>query len=225
MMILNFPNNPTTACVDLDFFQNIVEFAREHQVILIQDLAYGEIAFDGYKPPSILQAPGAREVAVEFYSASKTYNMPGWRIGFCAGNATLIHALGRMKSYLDYGTFQPVQIAATVAMNEYHEISNEVRSMYQNRRDVLCDGMERIGWNVLRPRATMFVWAEIPDEFKKMGSLEFSKFLLKEAKVAVSPGIGFGEFGDQFVRISLIENEQRLRQAIRGFRKALSLGN
>ena len=225
MMILNFPNNPTTTCIEVDFFEQIVDFAQENEIILIQDLAYGEIAYDGYKPPSIFQATGAREVAVEFYSASKTYNMPGWRVGFCVGNQTLIHALGRMKSYLDYGMYAPIQIAATVAMNGPQDCVTEVQTMYQKRRDVLCDGLDRIGWSVLKPKATMFVWAEIPDAFKKMGSLEFTKFLLNEAKVAVSPGIGFGEFGNNYVRISLIENEHRLRQAVRGFRRAMNLGS
>lgn len=224
MMIINFPNNPTTACVNLDFFENIVAFARENNIILIQDLAYADIAFDGYKPPSILQASGARDVAVEFFSASKSYNMPGWRIGFCVGNEKIIHALGRMKSYLDYGIFQPVQIAATVAIKDCDEIPKQISAMYERRRDVLCSGMERMGWHVQKPKATMFVWAEIPDAFKEMGSLEFSKFLLKEGNVAVSPGMGFGEFGDKYIRISLIENEHRMRQAVRGFRKALNLG-
>jgi alanine-synthesizing transaminase len=224
MMILNFPNNPTTTCVEVDFFEKIVAFARENEIILIQDLAYGAIAFDDYKPPSIFQAKDARDVAVEFYSASKTYNMPGWRVGFCVGNKTLIHALGRMKSYLDYGMYAPIQIAATVAINGPQACVAEVRHMYQSRRDVLCEGLQRIGWQVKKPKATMFVWAEIPEAFKDMGSLEFTKFLLSEAKVAVSPGIGFGEFGDQYVRISLIENEQRLRQAVRGFRRAMNQG-
>ena len=223
-ILLNFPNNPTTACVDLDFFRKVVDFALEHNIILIQDFAYAEIAFDGYKPPSILQIPEARKVAVEFYSLSKTYNMPGWRVGFCVGNSTLVSALARMKSYLDYGIFQPIQIAAIVALNGPQDCVAEIRRMYQSRRDVLCDGLERIGWKVNRPQATMFVWLEIPDAFKKMGSLEFAKFLLKEAKVAVSPGIGFGEFGDDYIRISLIENEHRLRQAIRGIKRALNLG-
>ncbi len=225
MMILNFPNNPTTACVEVDFFENIVQFARENKIILIQDLAYADIAFDGYKPPSILQAPDARDVAVEFYSASKTFNMPGWRVGFCVGNSKIIHALTRMKSYLDYGMFQPIQIAATVALTGPQDEVEQIRALYQTRRDVLCDGLERIGWQIHRPKATMFAWAAIPEEFKEMGSLEFSKFLLREAKVAVSPGIGFGDFGDEYVRIALIENEHRLRQGIRGIRKALNLGS
>lgn len=222
MILLNFPNNPTTACVDLSFFRKMVDFALEHKLILVHDLAYAEITFDGYVPPSILQIPEAKQVAVEFYSLSKSYNMPGWRVGFCAGNATLVGALARMKSYLDYGMFQPIQIAATVALNGPQDCVAEIRRMYQNRRDVLCNGLERIGWPVRRPRATMFVWAEIPEAFQKMGSLEFSKFLLREAKVAVSPGVGFGEFGDRFVRFSLIENEHRLRQAVRGIRRALN---
>jgi alanine-synthesizing transaminase len=224
MMILNFPNNPTGACVDLDFLARVVSFARENDIIIIHDLAYAEIAFDGYQPPSILQVPEAREIAVEFYSLSKTYNMPGWRVGFCVGNKAIIAALARLKSYLDYGMFTPIQVAATVALNGSQECVKEIRAMYQKRRDVLCDGLERIGWQVQKPKATMFVWARIPEEFKAMKSLEFSKFLLKEAGVAVSPGIGFGEFGDEFVRFSLVENEHRIRQAVRGLKRAFSLG-
>jgi alanine-synthesizing transaminase len=224
MMILNFPNNPTGACVDLEFLARVVSFARENDIIIIHDLAYAEIAFDGYQPPSILQAPEAREIAVEFYSLSKTYNMPGWRVGFCVGNKAIIAALARLKSYLDYGMFTPIQVAATVALNGSQECVKEIRSMYQKRRDALCDGLERIGWQVQKPKATMFVWARIPEEFKAMKSLEFSKFLLKEAGVAVSPGIGFGEFGDDFVRFGLVENEHRTRQAVRGLKRAFSLG-
>lgn len=223
-LILNFPHNPTTEIVDLEFFERIVEFARAHDMLVVHDLAYADICFDGYTPPSLLQVPGAREIGVEFFSLSKSYSMPGWRVGFACGNKEIIAALARMKSYLDYGIFQPVQIAATVALNGPEDCLDEIRDHYRSRRDVLCDGLTRAGWNVPRPKATMFVWAEIPDEFKKAGSLEFSKFLLEEAKVAVSPGIGFGEYGDEFVRFALIENEHRTRQAIRGVRRALNLG-
>lgn len=223
-LIINFPHNPTTEVVDLAFFERIVEFAREHDMLVVHDLAYADITFDGYTPPSFLQVPGAREIGVEFFSLSKSYSMPGWRVGFACGNPEIIAALARMKSYLDYGIFQPVQIAATVALNGPEECLDEIRDHYRSRRDVLCDGLTRAGWNVPRPPATMFVWAEIPDEFKAMGSLEFSKFLLEEGKVAVSPGIGFGEYGDEYVRFALIENEHRTRQAIRGVRKALNLG-
>ena len=213
-----------TEVVDLAFFERIVEFAREHDMLVVHDLAYADITFDGYTPPSFLQVPGAREIGVEFFSLSKSYSMPGWRVGFACGNPEIIAALARMKSYLDYGIFQPVQIAATVALNGPEDCLDEIRDHYRSRRDVLCDGLTRAGWNVPRPPATMFVWAEIPDEFKAMGSLEFSKFLLEEAKVAVSPGIGFGEYGDEYVRFALIENEHRTRQAIRGVRRALNLG-
>ncbi|MFP6664253.1 MAG: alanine transaminase [Deltaproteobacteria bacterium] len=223
-LIINFPHNPTTDVVDLAFFERIVEFAREHEMLIVHDLAYADICFDGYKAPSLLQVPGAREIGVEFFSLSKSYSMPGWRVGFACGNAEIIAALARMKSYLDYGIFQPVQIAAIAALTGPQECLGEIREHYRSRRNVLCDGLTRAGWNVPRPQATMFVWAEMPEEFKKMGSLEFSKFLLKEAGVAVSPGIGFGEYGDDFVRFALIENEHRTRQAIRGMRKALGLG-
>jgi alanine-synthesizing transaminase len=224
MMILNFPNNPTGACTDLDFLTRIVAFARERDIILIHDFAYAEIAFEGYQPPSILQVPEAREIAVEFYSLSKTYNMPGWRVGFCVGNKRIIAALARLKSYLDYGMFTPIQVAATVALNGPQDCVKEIRTRYQRRRDVLCDGLERAGWHVEKPKATMFVWARIPEAFRAMKSLEFSKFLLKEARVAVSPGIGFGEFGDEYVRFGLVENEHRTRQAVRGLKHAFSLG-
>ena len=223
-LILNFPHNPTTEVVDLDFFRRIVDFAREHEMYVVHDLAYADIVFDGYEPPSILQVPGAKDLAVEFFSLSKSYSMPGWRVGFAVGNPDLIGALARMKSYLDYGIFQPVQIAAIAALNGPQDCLDEIRGVYRSRRDVLCDGLTRAGWNVPRPPATMFVWAEIPDEWKDRGSLEFSKFLLTEAKVAVSPGIGFGEYGDHYVRMALIENEHRTRQAVRGIRRALGLG-
>ena len=218
MLVLNFPGNPTTQCVDLAFFERIVAFAREHQIWVVHDLAYGEICFDGYKAPSILQVPGAKEVAVEFYTLSKTYNMPGWRVGFMSGNPTLVAALARMKSYLDYGMFTPIQVAAITALDGPQDCVDEIVATYKSRRDVLCEGLNAIGWQVDKPKATMFVWARIPERYLEMGSLEFSKKLLKEAKVAVSPGIGFGEYGDEYVRFGLIENEHRTRQAIRGIR-------
>ena len=218
MLVLNFPGNPTTQCVDLAFFEKVVEFAKEHQIWVVHDLAYGEITFDGYKAPSILQVPGAIDVAVEFYTLSKTYNMPGWRVGFMSGNPTLVAALARMKSYLDYGMFTPIQVAAIAALDGPQECVAEIVETYRKRRDVLCDGLNSIGWKVEKPKATMFVWAQIPEKYREMGSLEFTKKLLQEAKVAVSPGIGFGEYGDDHVRFGLIENEHRTRQAIRGIR-------
>ena len=218
MLVLNFPANPTTGCVELDFFEKVVEIAREHEIWVVHDLAYAEIVFDGYKAPSILQVPGARDVAVEFYSLSKTYNMPGWRVGFMCGNRTLVAALARMKSYLDYGMFTPIQVAAIHALEGPQECVEEIRETYRKRRDVLCSGLQSVGWAVEPPRATMFVWAPIPEAYRHLGSLEFSKKLLTEAKVAVSPGVGFGEYGDDHVRFSLIENEHRTRQAIRGIR-------
>lgn len=224
MLILNFPANPTAQCVELDFFQRVVDFAKEHQIWVVHDLAYGEITFDGYEAPSILQIPGAKEVAVEFYTLSKTYNMPGWRIGFMSGNPTLVAALARMKSYLDYGMFTPIQVAAITALDGPQECVAEIVDTYKQRRDVLCDGLNAIGWPVEKPKATMFVWARIPEQFREMGSLEFSKKLLKEAHVAVSPGIGFGEYGDEYVRFGLIENQHRTRQAIRGIRDMMKKG-
>ena len=223
ILVINFPHNPTTAVVDLEFFKKIVAFAKEHDVIVIQDLAYADIAFDGYKAPSFLQVPEAKDVGVEFYTLSKAYNMPGWRVGFCVGNREVVGALAKLKSYLDYGIFQPIQIASTVALNGPQDCVKEVVQRYQNRRNVLVNGLNRIGWPVALPRATMFVWARIPDPFRHMGSLEFSKLLLREAKVAVSPGIGFGEGGDEFVRFALVENEHRTRQALRGIRKVLNV--
>jgi alanine-synthesizing transaminase len=223
ILVINFPHNPTTAVVDLEFFKKIVAFAKEHDVIVIHDLAYADIAFDGYKAPSFLQVPEAKDVGVEFYTLSKAYNMPGWRVGFCVGNREVIGALAKIKSYLDYGIFQPIQIASTVALNGPQDCAKEVVQRYQNRRNVLVNGLNRIGWSVALPRATMFVWARIPDPFRHMGSLEFSKLLLREAKVAVSPGIGFGEGGDEFVRFALVENEHRTRQALRGIRKVLKV--
>ncbi|MFT5062758.1 MAG: alanine-synthesizing transaminase [Gammaproteobacteria bacterium] len=219
MMVLNFPGNPTADCVDLEFFERVIALAKEHSIWVIHDLAYADIVFDGYKAPSILQVPGAIDVAVESFSLSKSYNMPGWRVGFLVGNPELIHALARMKSYLDYGMFTPIQIAAIHALEGPQECVTEICEMYRQRRDVLCDGLNAIGWEVERPKATMFVWAPIPEHYREMGSLEFSKKLLQDAKVAVSPGIGFGEYGDGFVRIALIENEHRTRQALRGIRK------
>ena len=221
LLILNFPHNPTTEVVDLDFFRGVVAFAKEHECLVVHDLAYADLCFDGYQAPSFMQVPGAREVGVEFFTLSKSYNMPGWRIGFAVGNREIVAALARIKSYLDYGTFQPLQIAATHALNGPQHYVDEIREMYRSRRDVLCEGLERAGWHVPKPKATMFVWAAIPDELKAMGSLEFSKLLLRDAKVAVSPGIGFGEYGDGFVRFALIENEHRTRQACRGIRRAL----
>ncbi len=218
MLVINFPGNPTAQCVELEFFEKVIAIAREHQIWVVQDIAYAEIAFDGYKAPSILQVPGAKEVAVEFYSLSKTYNMPGWRVGFMCGNKELVAALARMKSYLDYGMFTPIQVAAIAALEGDQSCVAEIRDMYQSRRNVLCDGLNALDWAVTRPKATMFVWAKIPERYQSMGSLEFSKKLLKEAKVAVSPGIGFGEYGDDHVRFSLIENEHRTRQALRGIR-------
>ncbi len=218
MLVLNFPGNPTTECVELEFFEKVVKIAREHKIWVVHDIAYAEIVFDGYKAPSILQVPGAKDIAVEFYSLSKTYNMPGWRVGFMCGNPTLVAALTRIKSYLDYGMFTPIQVAAIHALDGPQECVKEICNMYQDRRDVLCSGLDSIGWHVQKPKATMFVWAPIPEEYKEMGSLEFSKKLLNEARVAVSPGIGFGEYGDDHVRFSLIENEHRTRQAIRGLR-------
>jgi alanine-synthesizing transaminase len=220
-LIINFPHNPTTEVVELDFFRGIVDFAREHDCLVVHDLAYADLCFDGYVAPSFLQVPGAKEVGVEFFTLTKSYNMPGWRVGFMVGNREIVAALARVKSYLDYGIFQPVQIAATHALNGPQAYVSEICETYRKRRDVLCDGLDRIGWHVPKPKATMFVWAEIPEALKPMGSLEFSKLLLKEAKVAVSPGIGFGEYGDHYVRFALIENEHRTRQAVRGIRRAL----
>lgn len=218
MLVLNFPGNPTTQCVDLEFFERVVAIAREHQIWVVQDLAYADLVFDGYTAPSILQVPGAREVAVEFFSLSKSYNMPGWRVGFMCGNETLVAALARMKSYLDYGMFTPIQVAAISALEGPQDCVEEIRELYRKRRDVLCDGLNALGWEVEKPKGTMFVWAPIPEQYRHLGSLEFSKKLLAEAKVAVSPGIGFGDYGDDYVRFGLIENEHRTRQAVRGIR-------
>jgi alanine-synthesizing transaminase len=220
LMILNFPHNPTTSVVDREFFIKVVRFAREHDMMVIHDLAYADIVFDGYRAPSFLEVPGAKEVGVEFFTLSKSYNMPGWRVGFAVGNKRLIGALSRMKSYLDYGMFQPIQIAAIIALNESQECVEDICKKYRSRRDILIEGLDKAGWKIEKPRATMFVWARIPDSLRNMGSLEFSKLLLKEAKVAVSPGIGFGEYGDEYVRFALVENGQRIRQAAKGVKRA-----
>jgi len=223
-MIINFPHNPTTVTVDLDFMERVVEFAREHQVLVAHDFAYADLCFDGYRAPSFLQVRGAKEVGVEFFTLSKSYNMPGWRVGFAVGNRQMIAALARLKSYLDYGMFAPIQVAAIQALNGPQDCVASINDMYRRRRDVLVEGLNRAGWPVEKPRATMFVWAPIPEPYREMGSLEFAKFLLAEAKVAVSPGVGFGADGDGFVRFALIENEHRTRQAVRGIKRALQTG-
>jgi alanine-synthesizing transaminase len=219
MLIIGFPSNPTAMCVELDFFERVVALARQHDILVVHDLAYADITFDGWKAPSIMQVPGARDVAVEFFTMSKSYNMAGWRIGFMVGNAELVHALARIKSYHDYGSFTPVQVAAIVALDGPQGCVEEIRQTYQKRRDVMVRGLHDIGWMVDNPKASMYIWAKIPDYYAKMGSLEFTKRLMQEAKIAVSPGIGFGEYGDGHVRIALIENEHRLRQALRGIRE------
>ncbi len=221
VIVLSFPHNPTTTCVDLDFMQKVVDFARERDVIVVHDFAYADLGYDGYLPPSILQAEGAKEVAVELYSMTKSFSMAGWRVAFMAGNPEVVGALAKLKSYLDYGTFQPVQIAATVTMNEAPEYPTEACAIYESRRNTLCDGLARIGWNVEPPKGTMFMWAPIPEQYAEMGSVEFTSMLVKEANVALSPGIGFGPGGEGFVRFALIENEQRINQAIRHLRGAL----
>ena len=221
-LIVNFPSNPTTQSVDLPFLARLVALAREYGFHLIHDLAYADLGFDGYKPPSVLQVPGAKDVAVEFFTLSKTYNMPGWRVGFMVGNPVLVNALARLKSYFDYGTFTPIQVACILAFEGPQDCVAEIRENYRRRRDVLIEGLNRAGWPVPSPKATMFVWAKIPEAYRHLGSLEFSKLLLTEAKVAVSPGIGFGDYGDGHVRFSLIENEERTRQAIRGIKQMLA---
>jgi alanine-synthesizing transaminase len=223
ILILSFPHNPTTAVVDLDFFKKVVVFAKENDLYVVHDLAYADIVFDGYKAPSFMQVPGAKDIGVEFFTLSKSYSMPGWRVGFCVGNPKMVGALQKIKSYLDYGIFQPIQIAGIIALNGPQDCVRETVAMYRNRRDALVDGLNRIGWKVEKPLATMFVWARIPEAYRAMGSLDFSKLLLREAKVAVSPGIGFGEGGDDHVRFGLVENEHRTRQAIRGIKKALRM--
>ena len=221
MLVLNFPGNPTTRCVEPGFFEEVIAVAREHGIWVVHDLAYADIVFDGYQAPSILQVPGADEIAVESFSLSKSYNMPGWRIGFMCGNKELIAALARIKSYLDYGTFTPIQVAAITALEGPQDCVVEIRDRYQSRRDVLCDGLSAADWAIDKPKATMFVWAPIPEQYRELGSLEFSKKLLRDARVAVSPGIGFGKYGDDHVRFGLIENEHRTRQAVRGIRDML----
>lgn len=218
MLVLNFPSNPTTECVDIDFFEQVVEIAKKNEIWVIHDLAYADLCFDDYKAPSFLEVKGAKDIGVEFFTLSKSYNMPGWRVGFCCGNKDLIGALSRVKSYYDYGLFTPIQVASIVALNEGDQEVNKIRDMYKERRDILCDGLNKIGWEVEKPKATMFVWAKIPDKFK-MKSIEFSKLLLNECDVAVSPGIGFGQYGDSCVRFSLIENRQRINQAVKGIKK------
>ena len=221
LLILSFPHNPTTQVVDLQFFHRVVEFAKAHRLIIIHDLAYADLTFDGYQAPSFLQVPGARDVGVEFFSLSKSYNMPGWRVGFAVGNRQIIAALAQIKSYLDYGHFQPIQIASIIALNGPQDCVREIVATYKARRDVLVDGLNRLGWPCDKPLGTMFVWTKIPEAYRPMGSLEFSKFLLDKAKVAVSPGIGFGDLGDEYVRFALVENQHRTRQALQGIKRAL----
>jgi len=221
ILILSFPHNPTTMVVDSEFFKKVVDFAQENNLIVIHDFAYADLVFDGYEAPSFLQVKGAREAGVELFTLSKSYNMPGWRIGFVVGNEKIISALARLKSYFDYGIFQPIQIASIIALNGSPKYVKEIVSTYQKRRDQLVNGLNRAGWELDKPKATMFVWAQIPERFRKMGSLEFSKLLLDKAKVAVSPGIGFGEHGDDYVRFALVENEHRINQAVRGIRNLL----
>ncbi len=221
VIVVSFPHNPTTHCVDIDFFERLVAFAHEHGVILVHDFAYADIAFDGYVPPSMMQVEGAKEVGVELYTLTKGHSMAGWRMGFMVGNAEIIAALAKLKSYLDYGTFQPIQIASIIALNEGDDYVHEVNEVYRGRRDALVDGLNRTGWKIEKPRGTMFVWAPIPDPYVEMGSLDFAIHLIDHAKVAVSPGIGFGPTGEGFVRFALVENEHRINQAVRGIRKAL----
>ncbi len=221
VIVVSFPHNPTTTCVTIDFFEKLVGFARENEVMLVHDLAYADIVFDGYLPPSLLQVPGAKDVGVELYSLSKSHSMAGWRVGFVVGNREMIGALAKLKSYLDYGTFQPIQSASIIALNECDDYPAQVSAVYQRRRDLLVEGLNRAGWKVPKPEGTMFVWAEIPGPYAELGSLEFSKQLIRDAKVAISPGIGFGPSGDAHVRFALVENEHRISQAVRGIRRAL----
>jgi alanine-synthesizing transaminase len=221
MLIISYPHNPTTSVVDIDFFKKIVEFCKEHEMMVIHDFAYADLAFDGYEPPSFLQVPGAKDVGVEFYSMTKSYSMPGWRVGFCVGNREIVAALRRIKSYLDYGIFQPIQIAAIIALKGPDECVKEIAGVYRGRRDALIKGLGRIGWEIDKPKGTMFVWGKIPEAFSGMGSVEFSKLLIREAKVAVSPGIGFGQYGEGYVRFALVENKHRINQAVRGIKKIL----
>ena len=221
MLIISYPHNPTTEVVDRAFFKKIVQYCTEHKMMVIHDFAYADLVFDGYKPPSFLQIPGAKEIGVEFFSLSKSYSMPGWRVGFCVGNREMIAALKRIKSYLDYGMFQPIQIASIIALDGPYDCVEEITEIYRKRRDTLVDGLGRIGWSIEKPKGTMFVWAKIPEQYRKMGSVEFSKMLIKKAKVAVSPGMGFGEYGDDHVRFALVENPHRTRQAIKGIKQVL----
>jgi alanine-synthesizing transaminase len=219
MLVIGFPSNPTAQCVELDFFERVIRIARQHDILVVHDLAYADITFDGWKAPSIMQVPGARDVAVEFFTMSKSYNMAGWRIGFMVGNKDLVHALARIKSYHDYGTFAPIQIASIIALEGPQDCVEEIRATYQRRRDVMVKGLHDCGWMVENPKASMYVWAKIPPYYAALGSIGFTKRLLEEAKIAVAPGIGFGDYGDDHVRIALIENEHRLRQAVRGVRE------
>jgi len=221
VLIISYPHNPTTEVVDIEFFEKIVDYAKEHDIMIVHDFAYADLAFDGYEPPSFLQVKGAKDVGVEFFSLSKSYSMPGWRVGFCVGNKEVVGALRRIKSYLDYGIFQPIQIASIIALNGPQECVKEICDTYKTRRDALISGLQRVGWEIESPKATMFVWARIPDKYIEMGSVEFAKMLINEAGVAVSPGLGFGEYGDDYVRFALIENNMRINQAIRGIRKVL----
>ncbi len=221
VLIISYPHNPTTEIADMEFFEKIVDYAKEHDIMVIHDFAYADLTFDGYKAPSMLQVKGAKDIGVEFFSLSKSYSMPGWRVGFCVGNAETIFALKRIKSYLDYGIFQPIQIASIIALNGDQECVNEIRLTYKSRRDALINGLARIGWEIPSPKGTMFVWGKIPGQYRKMGSVEFSKFLIEKAQVAVSPGLGFGEYGDEYVRFALIENNMRINQAIRGIKKIM----
>jgi alanine-synthesizing transaminase len=221
VLIISYPHNPTTEVVDIEFFEKIVDYAKEHDIMIVHDFAYADLAFDGYEPPSFLQVKGAKDVGVEFFSLSKSYSMPGWRVGFCVGNKEVVGALRRIKSYLDYGIFQPIQIASIIALNGPQECVKEICDTYKTRRDALISGLQRVGWEIESPKATMFVWGRIPDKYIEMGSVEFAKMLINEAGVAVSPGLGFGEYGDEFVRFALIENHMRINQAIRGIRKIL----
>lgn len=224
LMVINYPSNPTSQTVSLDFFRAIIAIAKKHQIWVLQDLAYADVVFDGYVAPSILQVEGAKDVAVEFFSLSKSYNMPGWRVGFMVGNTTLVSALTKIKSYLDYGMFTPIQVAAIEALEGDQQCVRDISAMYQSRRDVLCDGLNAIGWQITPPKATMFVWAKIPEQYQHLGSIEFTKKLINDAKVGVSPGIGFGKYGDKFVRFSLIENQHRTRQAIRNIKEMFKQG-
>jgi len=221
MLIISYPHNPTTNIVDKEFFEKIVEFCTDHEIMVIHDFAYADLVFDGYKPPSFFQVRGAKEIGVEFYSLTKSFSMPGWRVGFCLGNSKMVAALRKIKSYLDYGIFQPIQISSIIALKGPYKYVSEMAKVYQQRRNTLINGLERIGWKIEKPKATMFVWAKIPDNFTTIGSLEFSKLLIREAKVAVSPGIGFGQYGEGYIRFALVENNHRINQAIRGIKKIL----